>query len=207
MHRCSSWLARAAVLATIAFASSCTRADTDDAGRDTRSDTATPPGSATTDRSPTAMNRAPARDADQEFLRMMSDHHEGLIGMVSAAMSKASTEQARADAHALHTKQQREQTEMVALAASAYADTIVPMTMPGGQAMNDTLQSRSGADYDRTLYRMLIQHHREGVGMIDRFLPRLSRADVRQMAERMRADQQREIAEFERKQSALAGRT
>lgn len=40
-------------------------------------------------------DRAPAKDADHEFLHVMSDHHEGLIGMASAAMNKASTPQHR----------------------------------------------------------------------------------------------------------------
>jgi uncharacterized protein (DUF305 family) len=45
---------------------------------------------------------------------------------------------------------------------------------------------------------MVVEHHREGIQMIDQFLPRLTRADVRQMAERMRAEQQKDIARLER---------
>lgn len=41
----------------------------------------------------------------------------------------------------------------------------------------------------------------EAVKMIDDFLPRLTRAGVRQMAGKMRADQQREIQEFRWKQA------
>ena len=35
------------------------------------------------------MNRPAAKDANHEFLRMMTDHHEGLVVMATAAMNKA----------------------------------------------------------------------------------------------------------------------
>ena len=43
-------------------------------------------------------NRGPANDADHEFLRMMSDHHQGVVEMASAAMNKGSTPQVQGDA-------------------------------------------------------------------------------------------------------------
>lgn len=30
--------------------------------------------------------------------------------------------------------------------------------------MNDTLQQKAGADYDRSFYRMVVQHHLKGSG-------------------------------------------
>ena len=146
------------------------------------------------------MNRPAAKDANHEFLRMMSDHHEGLIEMASAAMTKASTQQAQGDAHQLHTKQEEEQKRMVGMIQQSYGESLTPMVMPSNKAMNDSLQAKSGADYDRTFYGNVVKHHQEGVKMIDDFLPRLTKAPVRQMAEKMRADQQREIQEFQRKQ-------
>lgn len=146
------------------------------------------------------MDRGPAKDADHEFLRMMSDHHEGLISMMDAAMERASSTQAKADAKKLHDKQHEERDRMVGMIKSSYGETIEPMVMAHNEAMNDSLQQKSGAAYDRDMYRHVVMHHREGVEMIDRFLPRLRNADVKSMADRMRADQQREITEFERKQ-------
>jgi uncharacterized protein (DUF305 family) len=146
-------------------------------------------------------NRAPAKDADHEFLRMMSDHHEGMIVMMGAAMERATSATAKADARKLHDKQRQERDSMVALIRTVYNDSITPMVMPGAKAMNDSLQQKTGAAYDRDMYRHVIMHHQEGVRMVDDFLPRLQRAEVRQMAEKMRADQQREIEEFQRKQT------
>ena len=90
---------------------------------------------------------------------------------------------------------------MVTMLKTAYNDTIMPMAMPSAKAMNDSLQQKTGAAYDRDMYRHVIMHHQEGVKMVDDFLPRLKRPEVRQMAEKMRADQQREITEFQRKQT------
>ena len=156
-------------------------------------------GMAGMDHSAIAANRGPAKDADHEFLRMMSDHHQGLVAMMDGAMQKATGAEAKTDAHELHTKQAEERDRMVAMISTSYGETIQPMVMPSNKAMNDSLQQKSGAEYDRDMYRHVVMHHREGIQMIDRFLPRLQNAEVRAMAEKMRADQQREIPEFERK--------
>ena len=52
------------------------------------------------------------------------------------------------------------------------------------------------------MYQHVIMHHQEGLKMIDQFLPRLTKPELKQMAEKMRADQQKEIQEFQRKASS-----
>lgn len=148
------------------------------------------------------VDRGPAKDADHEFLRMMSDHHQGLVTMMEAAMNRASSAEAKADAHELHTKQAEERDRMVGMIRSSYGETIEPTVMPGNISMNDSLQQKSGADHDRDMYRHIVMHHREGIQMIDRFMSRLQKAEVKSMAEKMRADQQREIVAFEPKAGA-----
>lgn len=151
------------------------------------------------------MNRPAPKDADQEFLRMMSDHHEGLVQMGSAAMTKASKPETQADAHKLHTKQQEEQQKMLGMLKTSYGDSITPMVVPSNKAMNDSLAAKSGVEYDRTFYGNVVKHHQEGVKMVDDFLPRLTKPDVKQMAEKMKTDQQKEIAEMEKKMAAIKG--
>jgi uncharacterized protein (DUF305 family) len=143
--------------------------------------------------------RGPARDADHEFLRMMSDHHQGLVLMATGAMNRGTTPEVRDDAHAIGTKQDREMREMIEMIQGAYGESIDAVAMSSHRAMNDSLQAMSGPQYDRTFYRMVVQHHREGIRMMDDFQSRVQRAEVRQMIDRMRADQQREIQELERK--------
>ena len=149
-----------------------------------------------------AADRGPAKNTDHEFLRIMSDHHEGLVTMMDGAMNRATSADAKADATRLHHKQQQERDHMVGMIREMYSESLQPMVMPNNKAMNDSLQAKSGTEYDRDTYRHVVMHHREGVQMIDKFLPRLQNADVRSMAEKMRADQTREIAEFEAKAKA-----
>lgn len=146
-----------------------------------------------------SMNRVSAKDADHEFLRMMSDHHQGLIQMASTAMTSGSTPTVQGDAHRLHTKQQEEQKRMLGMVQSNYGETVTPMVMGSNRTMLDQLGAKSGTDYDRAFYANVVAHHREGIRLIDDFLGRLTNSEVRQMAEMMKTDQQKEIAEFEPK--------
>ena len=146
------------------------------------------------------MNNGPAKDADHEFLRKMSDHHEGMIVMLNGAPDKAASATAKADARKLMEKQGAERDSMLAMIKKDYNETHMAMAMQSAKTMAADLQQKSGAAYDRDMYGHVIMHHQEGVKMIDEFLPRFTKAPVRQMAEKMRADQQREIQEFQRKQ-------
>jgi len=148
---------------------------------------------------------APApRDSNQSFLRMMVDHHEGLVAMTDTAMPRLTA--AERDARTVRTKQDEEQQEMKSMLVSAYGDNHTPMIMPSNSGMLDSVRGSGAGDNgaDAVWYLQIDAHHREGVQMIDQMLSHLT-GDVRQMAERMRADQQREITEFERKSSQPGG--
>ena len=146
------------------------------------------------------MNNGPAKDADHEFLRKMSDHHEGMIVMLNGAPDKATSATAKADARKLVDTQRAERDSMIAMIKRDYNETHMAMPMQSAKTMAAELQGKSGAAYDRDMYGHVIMHHQEALKMIDDFLPRLTKPAVRQMAEKMRADQQREIQEFQRKQ-------
>lgn len=188
------------LLAAVALAVTPACSDRQDASDSPATDTAA---AAAPAHDMAAMNRPPAKDADHEFLRMMIDHHEGLIQMGSAAMTSASAQQTKDDAHKLHTKQLAEQKEMQSMVSRSYDENVVPMVIPSNKAMNDTLQQKSGTDYDRTFYGNVAQHHREGIRMMNDFEARVQRPEVRQMIARMKTDQEREIGEFEAKMARL----
>ena len=145
------------------------------------------------------MPHGPAKDADHQFLRSMSDHHEGLVLMATGAHQKGSAEGTRKDAEMLHHKQMAERDSMVGMIRTAYQESHTPTPMPKNQAQNDSLQALSGQAYDRKFYQLVIQHHREGIAMIDSMMPKLARDDVKRMAQKMKDDQQREIRELEPK--------
>ena len=149
------------------------------------------------------MSTTPAKDADQEFLRMMVDHHEGMIQMMDPAMDKASTQTAKADAKKLHDKQHQEQDQMLAMLKSSYSETKEPMVMPDNKQMVDDLANTpAGPAYDKKMYQHVIMHHQQAVKMVNDFQSRLTKPELKQMAEKMKADQQKEIEEFQRKASS-----
>lgn len=214
-------VARAAAILGVAVLAACA-GNTDDAGSAdsaglaadtaaTMSGAAADTGMAGMDHSamdPAAManmNRSPARDSTQTFLRMMSDHHEGLIAMADSAEERAQDATTKADAQQLLEQQMEEQQRMLTMLRQQYGDTITPTMMPSNRAMLDSLMRTSGAEFDRLFYHHVIAHHREGIQMMEQYIPQLT-PEVRQMAEQMRTEQQREIQEFERKMGQVGGR-
>ena len=145
-----------------------------------------------------AMASRPApKDSNQSFLRMMSDHHQGLVAMSDTAMGKLGAT-AKSDAQKLRTEQKQEQDHMLQMLRSDYKDSVTPMILPSNQRMISTVAQTSASDADRVYYQQVIAHHREGVQMIDKMLPQLT-GMTKDMATSSRAKQQKEIAEFEKK--------
>ena len=142
-------------------------------------------------------SRPSPKDSNQSFLRMMSDHHQGLVTMSDTAMGKLGAT-AKADAQKLRTEQKQEQDHMLQMLRSDYEDSISPTILPSNQAMISTVAQSSASDADRVYYRQVIAHHREGVQMIDKMLPQLT-GMTKDMATKARAKQQKEITEFEKK--------
>ena len=138
-------------------------------------------------------------DPDRDFLRMMSDHHKGMIEMAHMTTERKEGGPAVADAKKLDAKQDIELDEMTTMLEKTYKDPYAPMLMPDNKAMVDELKGKTGADYARTFYQNVVKHHRQAVTMVDAYLPKAKSPTVRQMAEKMKADQTREIAEFQKK--------
>lgn len=142
-------------------------------------------------------------DPDRDFLRMMSDHHKGLIAIAHLAKDRASAGTARTDAATMDAKQDQELDRMVTMLEKDFKDPYGPKIMPEHQAMADDLKGKSGAEFARTFYQDVIKHHQEAIVMIDGYTPKAKNATIRSMAEKMKTDQSREIAELEKKVAKL----
>src|SRR5437588_10797396 len=66
---------------------------------------------------------------------------------------------------------------------------------PGGKpyAMNASLEKLKGAEFEQSFLQQMIQHHRSGIEMAKLASDHTSRAELRQFAEKMIANQQQEI--------------
>jgi uncharacterized protein (DUF305 family) len=142
-------------------------------------------------------------NADHDFLRMMADHHEGLVVMTQMTAHRKDVGTAAADAAKLDAAQSKQVAQMVGLLEKDYKDRYVPKVMPEHQAMIDDQKTKSGKEDERTFYQDLIKHHQEAITMIDAYLPKAKNPMVKQMAEKMKAIQTRQIAEFQQKLAKL----
>lgn len=142
-------------------------------------------------------------DADHDFLRMMSDHHKGLIVLVHPTIESTEKLVVKEDARKLDKKQDVEIEKMVAMLDDLYKDSYTPKVAADNQKMADELKGKSGNDYSRTFLQDVIAHHQQAVRMVDDYLPKGKNTAVKAMASKMKTDQTIEIADFKRKLSAL----
>ena len=137
--------------------------------------------------------------ADQQFLRMMSDHHKGLIAIVHETIDRKEPLAVRSEAETLDTRQDAELDQMVTMLEQQYHDAYAPKMTPDNKAMLDILKEKTGTSYDRVFRQDIIKHHREGIAMIDQYASKLIDPKLKSMAEKMRKDQQRDIAMLQKK--------
>lgn len=194
----------ATLLLAATLLSACSKAD--NAGTDTSQTAVTNVPATTADTGMagmdhSAMQTTPAKDADQEFLRMMVDHHQGLIEMGDTALAKNPSEHIRMDVREMGQKQRAEQKQMIGMLKSDYSEDKMPMVMPSNASMISEVASKSGADLEKTFRENVIKHHEEALKMIDDYLPKAVKPTLKSMATKMKSDQQKEIAELKKELS------
>ena len=138
-------------------------------------------------------------DADRDFLRMMSDHHKGMIAMAHMTRERNDVGSAAADAKQIDAAQDKELDRMVTMLEKDFKDAYAPKVMPDNQAMADMMKGKKGTEYERAFYENTIKHHQEAVKMVDEYLPKGKSAAIKQMAEKIKADQTKEVAAFQKK--------
>ena len=149
------------------------------------------------------MQMAMTGDPDHDFLRMMSDHHTGMIQMVHAAVEREDAPGIKADAQKVDQAQDAELESMMSMLEKDYKDAYAPMVAADSKQMMDDLATRKGKEYERAFYEHAVMHHEQGIKMIDDYLPKLTKPAIKQMAEKMKADQTKEVSEFKKKAAVL----
>ena len=137
-------------------------------------------------------------DADHDFLRMMSDHHHGLIAMAHPTIESKENLSVKPDAREMDKKQDAELKKMATMLDKQYKDAYTPKVMPDNQRMADELKTKSGNEYSRTFLANVIKHHEQAIKMIDDYLPKAKNAEVKSMAAKMKSNQTREIAKLKK---------
>ncbi len=136
---------------------------------------------------------------DRDFLRMMSDHHKGLIALAHETMDrKGAAPGVREDARKMDKKQDAELEKIVTTLDKQYKDDYTPKVTPDNQRMVDELKTKSGKEYSRTFLANVIKHHQQAIKMVDDYLPTAKNAEVKSMATKMKSDQTQEIARLKK---------
>lgn len=144
----------------------------------------------------------PARDAEQDFLRHMLDHHETVLAIVHSQMMEPAGHDAhgkKTDPVAWDAKLDVEKREMLALLKKHYKEDysprLLPATATAGVSSNmgqmpmrqGTATSEQEAEKMMRVEALLTAQLRKGARLADRFAPKLKRREVRDLARRMRA--------------------
>ena len=187
-------------LAVIFLLGACTSkpADSNTAASSTPADTGMSMGSQSSGMNMGAMTG----DPDRDFLRMMSDHHKGMIAMVHPTIESKENLSVKPDARQIDKAQDAELNKMITILSNQYKDDYTPKVTLDNQRMVDELKGKSGKDYSRTFLANVIMHHEEAVRMVDDYLPKAKNPEVKRMAETIKADQTKEIAKFKRELAA-----
>ena len=138
-------------------------------------------------------------DPDHDFLRMMTDHHKGLILMAHETIESKEKLGVKPIASTLDTEQDAEMDKMTTMLEKTFKDPYAPKVTPDNQALADQLNGKTGVEYDRTFLNNVITHHQQALKMIDSYLPTAKMPELKAMAEKMKATQAKEIADFQKK--------
>jgi uncharacterized protein (DUF305 family) len=152
------------------------------------------------------MQMAGTGHPDHDFLRRMSDHHHGMIQMVHATIERKDVPDVMGAAKKMDASQDAELDVMVTMLEKDFKDPYAPMLMPDAKTMGSELASLSGKDYEKKFLENTIMHHKEGIRMIDEYLPKSSNPQLKQLAEKMKTEQAAEVAEYTKTLARLAGK-
>ncbi|MEV0548413.1 DUF305 domain-containing protein [Nocardia salmonicida] len=141
-------------------------------------------------------------DADVSFLQMMYPHHAQAVEMAKMVPSRTQNQQLIALAAQVEKAQAPEMQQITDLLVGFGEPAPSATEGHGGHAMPGmmtdahmgSLQAANGADFDRQWLEMMIAHHEGAVGMAQTELNVGVNPPSRQLATKIIADQEAEIA-------------
>lgn len=162
---------------------------------------------------------------DQLYIDMMIPHHESIIALAQAAQDRLTDERLQAIAENIITSQSAENEELRGYREQWYGS---PQSMPMDEGMMGMMSEMmpgmgdmaamqmqmdpgalvatfcAGEDPDLTFIELTIPHHEMAIMSSEAALEQATHDEIRAVAERVIADQQREIDELEAIRAELA---
>ena len=160
--------------------------------------------------------------ADVAFAQGMIPHHREAVEMADLATDRAKNPEVKSLADQIRTAQEPEIDQLTgfltAWGAEVPADNgmagmdhgnmsgmpAMPSAMPGAMAPEqmEQLRNATGAEFDRLFLTMMIEHHQGAVRQAQEEVDQGSNPDAKQMAEKIVADQNAEIARMRKLQAS-----
>ncbi|NUT38282.1 MAG: DUF305 domain-containing protein [Hamadaea sp.] len=155
------------------------------------------------------------RSPEAGFARDMSTHHAQAVAMSMIAATRATDGEVRSVAYDIALTQQNQigimQTWLKYWHLDPTSDQKAMAWMPDGEAsvkdglmpgmasqqQMQQLEEATGKEVDRLFLRLILTHHLGGIHMVDGLLAQSDNADVRSLAENMKAGQQKELTVFQ----------
>ena len=136
-------------------------------------------------------------DFDMDFANMMIEHHQGAIEMAQAEITDGKDEKIKAMARQIITKQKEEQQKL-----RDFVNSYKPSGMKHGEGeleksmsdMESKMKSmQMTGDTDKDFASMMIHHHEKGIAMSEKELKNGMSNKLKQMAQNMIADSEKDI--------------
>ncbi|WP_242929138.1 DUF305 domain-containing protein [Pontibacter vulgaris] len=144
-------------------------------------------------------------DPDHDFAQMMTMHHQGAIRMADDEIANGTDSKMKQMAQKTKDSNQadiKKLQDFLAKHKPTKGDTAATMGMmhPMGKMMDDmhkNMGNMSGMNTDQNFAQMMIHHHQMGIEMTKEFLKQGKTQEMKQMAQKMMDQQQKEIKELE----------
>ncbi len=145
------------------------------------------------------MMAAVGADASDTWVRKMIEHHRGAVEMSNIVLPLAQDPMVRQMAQTTIDKQTKEIQELEQLVrqGAAPAPETANLYRQSEMQMHERMMAATGATVDETWMRKMIEHHRGAIAMSDVVLTQNPPTPIRAMAQKIRADQTKEIAHLE----------
>ena len=166
----------------------------------------------------------PANDVDAGFLQDMTDHHDQAVRLALTELANGTDPVARGFATEVVMFQRQELGRMqnfqeeIGVAPAPYDPERMTMTWMGmGRPLKDMngmateaqleqLERAKGAEADKLFLKLMQTHHEGGAHMADYEVAHGANPRIREMAERMAANQRTEAREYQREINRLDGK-
>lgn len=150
----------------------------------------------------TATGQSNPTSPDVAFIDSMVPHHEMAMHMAEMVIEHGSSPDVKAFAQRVKDKQAREVNEMKSARKElAGSDDTPEMDTSMMQMPMDSMMALHGSAMDQAFLSEMIPHHEMAISMAEQAQQQLTRPDLKSLAQKMIADQQKEIEEMRQLQS------